>query len=388
MVRLDTIVFLSWVVAASRAFAPNLPMETYTVNLDDPPRVRWNNILGKFNATVPIMVKYYHNEFTDLERIYVNRIWANLDGVMGNEIGEEIRGIAAYWDIDVGIILGMNILYEERKLLGHHHLNITPNGTNSSYSHPSDVFGCTSIVAQDPKGNVFHGRNLDWNLPNNMRNASFIVDFMANGSLVYKGIVAIAGQIGIPTGMSKRGFSISINERSLGGSVIEDSIEALLLGGAEVTVFARNVLNSAKSYDEAMQMLSKSYIAAPVYYTVAGSEPDQGAVVTRDRNILNDLWQLNVSSSDPNSWYILETNYDHWKNDVPPDDNRRMYGNKYMRQLGQNVAASMAGLLDVLFTWPLRNPFTLEVVLMNPRGFVLQAFQVFNVNESSPFYLH
>ena len=59
-----------------------------------------------------------------------------------------------------------------------------------------------------------------------------------------------------------------------------------------------------------------------------------------------------------------------------------------MRQLGQNVAASMAGLLDVLFTWPLRNPFTLEVVLMNPRGFVLQAFQVFNVNESSPFYLH
>lgn len=69
------------------------------------------------------------------------------------------------------------------------------------------------------------------------------------------------------------------------------------------------VLNSAKSYDEAVQMLSKSYIAAPVYYTVAGSEPDQGAVVTRDRNILNDLWQLNVSSSDPNSWYILETNY-------------------------------------------------------------------------------
>lgn len=46
----------------------------------------------------------------------MNRIWANLDGVMGNEIGEEIRGIAAYWDIDVGIILGMNILYEERKV--------------------------------------------------------------------------------------------------------------------------------------------------------------------------------------------------------------------------------------------------------------------------------
>ena len=41
--------------------------------------------------------------------------------------------------------------------------------------------------------------------------------------------------------MSKSGFSLSINERSLGGSVIEDSVEALLLGGAEVVVFARNV---------------------------------------------------------------------------------------------------------------------------------------------------
>ena len=41
--------------------------------------------------------------------------------------------------------------------------------------YPPEVFGCVSIVAQDPKGNVFHGRNLDWNAPNALRNASFIV---------------------------------------------------------------------------------------------------------------------------------------------------------------------------------------------------------------------
>lgn len=41
---------------------------------------------------------------------------ANLDKVMGSDSGEEIRGIAAYWDVDVGIILGMNILYEMRKV--------------------------------------------------------------------------------------------------------------------------------------------------------------------------------------------------------------------------------------------------------------------------------
>ena len=69
------------------------------------------------------------------------------------------------------------------------------------------------------------------------------------------------------------------------------------------------VLTDAKSYDEAVQVLSKRYIAAPAYYIVAGTKPNEGAVITRDRNVLSNLWQLNVSSSDPNSWYILETNY-------------------------------------------------------------------------------
>ena len=73
---------------------------------------------------------------------------------------------------------------------------------------------------------------------------------------------------------------------------------------------------------------------------------------------------------------------------MPPSDNRRMYGNKYMQQLGQNVGASMAGLLDVLFTWPLNNPYTMELALMYPRGYVLQAFQVFNVTKSPPVHLH
>jgi len=44
-----------------------------------------------------------------------------MDEVMGNEIGEEIQGIANYWNVNVGIILGMNILYEIRKV----HMHVT-----------------------------------------------------------------------------------------------------------------------------------------------------------------------------------------------------------------------------------------------------------------------
>lgn len=48
--------------------------------------------------------------------MYVKRILSELDVVMGKEFGEEIRGIADYWNIDVGIVVGMNILAETRRV--------------------------------------------------------------------------------------------------------------------------------------------------------------------------------------------------------------------------------------------------------------------------------
>ena len=48
-----------------------------------------------------------------------------------------------------------------------------PNTTGNSAVPPPPSRGgiaCTSIVAQDANGNVYHGRNLDWNLPDNIRN--------------------------------------------------------------------------------------------------------------------------------------------------------------------------------------------------------------------------
>ena len=66
-----------------------------------------------------------------------------------------------------------------------------------------------------------------------------------------------------------------------------------------------------------------------------------------------------------------------------PYDNRHMYGVKYLEQLVQNVGK--AGLLDVLFTWPLRNQFTVEMILITQRPLLhVLAFQVFNITIQSP----
>ena len=55
---------------------------------------------------------------------------------------------------------------------------------------------------------------------------------------------------------------------------------------------------------------------APVYLTMAGANPGEGAVVTRDRDGPADVWFL----LPPSQFYLIETNDDHW---LPPTDDRR-----------------------------------------------------------------
>ena len=65
--------------------------------------------------------------------------------------------------------------------MGGPHYNITPNTINSSAVTPAgsqtDYSGkaCTSIVAQDNTGNVIHGRNMDWKMPDDLRNMTVLV---------------------------------------------------------------------------------------------------------------------------------------------------------------------------------------------------------------------
>ena len=41
---------------------------------------------------------------------------ANFDSLMG-ELGQELRGIAEYWGIDLGLIVGLNLSYEMRRVV-------------------------------------------------------------------------------------------------------------------------------------------------------------------------------------------------------------------------------------------------------------------------------
>lgn len=67
------------------------------------------------------------------------------------------------------------------------------------------------------------------------------VDFLRGGEVVLTGDV-IVGTVSVATGISKKGgFSLSIDERSLGGSIFNNGIHALLNKSKCPGLFAREV---------------------------------------------------------------------------------------------------------------------------------------------------
>ena len=69
---------------------------------------------------------------------------------------------------------------------------------------------------------------------------------------------------------------------------------------------------------------------------------------------------------------------DLWK-EPKSYDNRRYYGNEYMKAAGQEIAASMDGLFSVLSKWPVRNNGTTYTSLMNPKNFEMNSYDVYTL---------
>lgn len=80
----------------------------------------------------------------------------------------------------------------------------------------------------------------------------------------------------------------------------------------------------------------------------------QGCVITRDRDNFN-LLSLDSTKNDTesSSWFLVQTNYDHWK--TPPFfDDRRTPATQCMKQAGQKNA-SLDLIYNILSTKPVLN---------------------------------
>ena len=120
-----------------------------------------------------------------------------------------------------------------------------------------------------------------------------------------------------------------------------------------IASLTRHIMENATSYAEAVQFAKETDLIAPVYFIVAGVNPGEGAIITRNQFKVVDEWKLNSTSTGIEKWYLLETNYDHWI-PPPPDDDRQTPGMKAMKQIGQDNI-NLESLMTVISTKPICN---------------------------------
>ena len=330
-----------------------------TVNLDLPPEERWKNVCGRLKNESKFLEGYLEESLHVSAKTaeLIEKMGQVLIQIYGEDVKGEIKGCADALGVDFGLLMVLNLGYEVRRLGGGIHNTTGPCDSCMHEGQGGNM--CTSIVARKPDGKLVHGRNLDWNIPAQLRNFVMTIHFVKDGEVLFTG-GTIIGYVGILTGMKPGKFSASIDERGLGGDVLANIWQALTnKKSLQPSHLLRKTLVEANDYEEALQMLSSMPLIAPVYYIIAGLGPNDGALLSRDRNDSIKPLYLNDTA-----WYLVQTNYDHWE-DAPVFDDRRKYALEYITEVTQaNVDLDQVN--GGLSKWPVRNDDTSQTILMDP----------------------
>ena len=310
------------------------PAKEFIVDLDTDPQHRWSEIVAAYKQEIPMAMELLKHYIPSELLPILALLGDDLDTYIPYPYNQEILGMALQVGMPVGDVVLLNLLYDL-------------------------TAGCTSIVAEDTNGLIYHVRNMDYHMTTLLRNVTIVVHYQSKGKTLYSS-TTFAGYVGILTGQKPNMYTISLDERDA-GEQWENLIEALLNHKAYFNSFLiRDVLASDYVFESAVKQLAYTPLIAPSYIIVGGAAPRQGVVITRDRMSALNIWELNAEE---NKWFLVETNYDHWTT-PPPSDDRRDPAIKEMNELGrENLSAE--GLFNVLSTPPVLNNGTVYTTLMS-----------------------
>ena len=115
--------------------------------------------------------------------------------------------------------------------------------------------------------------------------------------MIYSG-VSFAGQVGLLTAQKPKSVTISLDERDR-GYLWENIFQAIFDKKAvPITFLIRDVVSTAKmDFAHAVEMLSQVPLMADGYLIVGGVNVGEGAVVTRKRVGVVDVWKLSSEAA-------------------------------------------------------------------------------------------
>ena len=142
---------------------------------------------------------------------------------------------------------------------------------NLSYDLVLTRLGCSTVALPTPRGPVV-ARNMDWWPEELLARASYLIRGSHHGELRFVN-AGWPGSIGVVTGLSARGFAVVLNAVLCSGGLRKT--------GYPVLLHLRRVLEDARDFDEAVDMVANQTLAAPALVTLVGSRNEQRVVVER-----------------------------------------------------------------------------------------------------------
>ena len=162
---------------------------------------------------------------------------------------KEIRAIANDADVSESLLIGANLIYD--------------------LSHIQSIgIGCSSAVRYTEEHGMVHMRCLDWDITELGRFTRVFEspDFM---------MVGLPGFSGALSGMVYGKFSVTMN-----WAPPEDT-PILRTTGYSPPFLLREVLEKARTFDAALEMLSKTCLSGSVFFTLCGTKKGQACLIER-----------------------------------------------------------------------------------------------------------
>eukprot|EP00759_Apiculatamorpha_spiralis_P052126 PhF_6_TR5610/c0_g1_i1/m.8102 len=319
----------------------------FQVDLDVPAKQRWSHIIDQYRE----LLRGVEANLDDTIKAFAPKMggaatsiteWCAGVGSRWVLYKDELEGIAERCGISLGRLVLMQLVYEASAR-------------------------CTSVISATADGTPVHSRTMDWEM-DFLKPLTIEVDFVKGGALLST-VVTWVGFTGVFTGIGGLGplgspFSCSVNYRSVGTGTFWTNLKLALSSHWPIGFLLREVLcDQDIGYAQAVAYLENSELIAPCYFTVCGTAPNEGVIITRDRQKSLQRWDLGINGD------VVQPNMDHWSSD--PEESI-MYSIQRRQAARRGLTSTPPSARTVEWFWtlmntsPILNDITVYGTVMQP----------------------
>jgi hypothetical protein len=314
-----------------------ISLKTYDISLKLPADERWAKVIQHERATARRLVK----QFAPNLRIPGFLLALLRRGVIvaGGYYADEIDAWADALGTHRGLITAAQYAYELSMVGG----------------YTGDIFACTAAIVDHPELGPVHLRYLDWDIQG-IRKATRLFRFrQGNRSFT---VIGMPGFVGALSGYVPGAYSVAINQAPASQRPRLNMSAATLV---------REVLADCDTYDEAVYSLSRTPLAAPVFFSVCGVEDGQGCVIERGATDYR-IRRLRRGGT------LVLTNHHEVKafesrnrmDQELMDDSCDRYNQ--VQDLLEEPRKTLKGMLEQIAKFPTFSNFTVQRMAFNPRN--------------------